>query len=35
MSKRLILPVLKIGLAPYVTPFLMGAASILTQRHSH
>ena len=35
MSKRLILPLLKIGLAPYVTPFLMGGAPILIQRHSH
>ena len=26
MSKRPILPVLKIGLAPYVSPFLMGGA---------
>ena len=30
MSKRLILPVLKIGLVLYVAPFLMGGAPILT-----
>ena len=35
MSKRPILPVLKIGLALSVTPFLMGGAPILTQCHSH
>ena len=35
MSKRPILPVLKIGLALSVALFLMGGAPILTQRHSH